>query len=178
MCFSRDSASTSDTSFPAFREGLRFIAPCHFRSASFSQTLTGDLQPPNSKFAAHGPQHWCEKQLGAFRNNVKGQPAKAFRWDTAVKSLHAKSVPLSSSRPFLHLTMSFKHRHKASDVGESLQYALRDSAPDMQRQESASLLTPSSQSSATTVLRKMPGTNSDDKGSRGYAPIKAWLDSL
>ena len=52
--------------------------------------------------------------------------------------------------------MSFKHRHKASDAEELLKgFAPANSNADsMERAESASLLSPTSQSSATTVMRK------------------------
>jgi hypothetical protein len=64
--------------------------------------------------------------------------------------------------------MSFKHRHKASDAEELLKgFAVATSLPDMERTESASLLSPTSQSSATTVMRKPPNGTPDSKNERG-----------
>jgi len=90
-------------------------------------------------------------------------------------------VPLAASPApanALKVRMSFKHRHKASDAEELLKgFAPTNSHPDnLERAESASLLSPTSQSSATTVLRKA-ATTPDSKNERGYVACQAYPPS-
>lgn len=70
--------------------------------------------------------------------------------------------------------MSFKHKHKSSHCPEELSYSVfADTPGGMQRQESASLIASPTQSSSTTIMRKVSNKAMDDRGSIEYGLCSA-----
>lgn len=104
---------------------------------------------------------------GPARSTITKVAVQAYKSDIDIDKVNTSLLPLSTQLPLaasrkssslvpLQPSMSFKHRHKASDAEELLKgFAPANSNTDsMERAESASLLSPTSQSSATTVMRK------------------------